>query len=148
MIIATTVLVLHALSPSSPAWTVDHSAPYESVTESERLYHEDRARTITGVITDTRTVTLKDGVPFLQMDLKTEEGPILVHLAPVWFMEERANLFDVDKGRAVTVLGAASEVQGQSVFVAAELSNADRQQHVRLRHPSGVPAWVGSERVR
>ena len=132
---------------AAPAHAADET-PYESVTESARLYNEEGAKRITGVIQDTRTVTLKDGVSFMQMDVKTEQGLVPVHLAPVWFMEDRSNLFDVNKGRSVTILGQDSDVQGQKVFVAAELTNEDQHQHLRLRHPSGIPAWVGSERVQ
>ncbi|HEU4683060.1 MAG TPA: hypothetical protein VFS39_00980 [Nitrospira sp.] len=36
-----------------------------------------------GVIADTRTVTLKDGVQFMQMDVETDHGIVPVHLGPV-----------------------------------------------------------------
>jgi len=147
MTAALTLLVFLFSAAAVPASAADQS-PYESVTESARLYNEEAARKITGVIQDTRTVTLKDGVSFMQMDVKTEQGLVPVHLAPVWYMEDQSNLFDVNKGRSVTVLGQHSDVQGQQIFVAAELTNEDEHQHLRLRHPSGVPAWVGSERVQ
>jgi len=125
----------------------DHPVPYESVNESERLFQTDRARTIHGVIAEQRTVALADGARFVQVDLKTDDGMVAVHLAPQWFLEYRKGEVDLDRGRSLSVLGSANEVLGRSVFVAAELSNPDRKKHLRLRHPSGVPAWVGSERL-
>ena len=146
MIAALTLLVFLLAAPVLPALAADQT-PYESVTESARIYNGEGAKKITGVIQDTRMVMLKDGESFMQMDVKTEQGLVPVHLAPVWYMEDQSHLFDVNKGRSVTVLGQDTEVQGHQVFVAAELTNEDKHQHLRLRHPSGVPAWAGSERV-
>jgi hypothetical protein len=123
------------------------TAPYESVNESKKLYTETDAQMINGVITDTRRVTLKDGVEFMQMDVDTEHGIIPVHLGPVWWMNEYADRFDVNKGRSVSVLGSPSIVQGKEVLVASEITNEGGRQHMRLRHPGGIPAWVGSEKL-
>jgi hypothetical protein len=124
-----------------------HEVPYESVNESERLFDDERARTIKGVIADKRTVVLEDGVRFVQVDVKTDAGLVPVHLAPQWFLEYRKGELDLDRGRSVSVWGSSHQVMGREVFVAAEVSNPDREQRLRLRHPSGVPAWVGSERT-
>jgi len=62
-----------------PALAADQR-PYESVTESARIYNGEGAMKITGVIQDTRTVTLKDGESFMQIDVKTEQGLVPVHL--------------------------------------------------------------------
>ena len=150
-----TMLSLLALAatpwPMTPAVEVDHESshvvPYESVTQSDRLFDERRATTINGVIADRRTVLLEDGVPFVQIDVRTDDGTVPVHLAPLWFMQYRRDLFDLDKGRSVSVLGSPNNILGQDVLVASEIASDYREQRLRLRYPSGVPAWVGGERV-
>ena len=82
------------------------------------------------------------------MDVKTDRGIIPVHLGPVWYMNEYVDRFDVNKGRSVSVVGSSSTVQGQEVLVASEITNEEGTQHMRLRHPGGIPAWVGSERIK
>ena len=127
--------------------SIADTTPYESVNKSEKLYTEAAARTEKGVITDTRTVTLKEGVEFMQMDMETDHGIVSVHLGPRWYMDEYADRFDVNKGRSVSVLGSPSTIQGKEVLVASEITNEEGSQHMRLRHPGGIPAWVGSEKA-
>ncbi|HEU4683059.1 MAG TPA: hypothetical protein VFS39_00975 [Nitrospira sp.] len=62
-------------------------------------------------------------------------------------MNEHADRFDVNRGRSVSIVGSPSIVEGQDVLVAAELTNEDGRQRMRLRHPDGIPAWVGGERA-
>jgi hypothetical protein len=92
-------------------------------------------------------VTPKDGAEFMQMDVETDHGTVAVHLGPTWYMNEYADRFDVNKGRSVSVIGSSSTVQGKQVLVASELTNEEGKQHMRLRHPGGVPAWVSSEKT-
>jgi hypothetical protein len=126
---------------------VADTTPYESVNKSEKLYTDTAVQTVKGVITDTKTITLKDGVEFMQMDVETDQGTIPVHLGPVWYMDEYSDRFDVNKGRSVSVVGSPSTVQGKEVLVASEITNEEGKQHMRLRHPDGIPAWVGSEKT-
>ena len=123
------------------------TTPYESVNKSEKLYTEEAIQTIKGVITDTRTIRLKDGAEFMQMDVETDRGVVPVHLGPVWYMNEYTDRFDVNKGRSVAVVGSVNTVQGKEVLVASEITNEEGKQHMRLRHPDGIPAWVGSEKA-
>jgi hypothetical protein len=82
------------------------------------------------------------------MDVDTEKGIIPVHLGPVWWMNEYSDRFDVNRGRSVSVLGSPSVVEGKDVLVASEITNEEGKQHMRLRHPGGIPAWVGSEKLK
>jgi hypothetical protein len=140
----TLVLVLGTMGH---VYTVADTTPYESVNKSEKLYHENAVQTVRGVITDTKTITLKDGVQFMQMDVATEHGMVPVHLGPVWYMNEYSDRFDVNKGRSVSVVGSPGTVHGKEVLVASGLINDEGKQHMRLRHPDGIPAWVGSEKA-
>jgi hypothetical protein len=142
------MVIVVALEATAGFLTVADTAPYESVNQSEKLYTEADAQVINGVIIDTRRVTLKDGVEFMQMDVETEKGIIPVHLGPVWWMSEYTDRFDVNRGRSVSVLGSPSVVEGKDVLVASEITNEEGKQHMRLRHPGGIPAWVGSEKLK
>lgn len=141
------MVVAFALHATGNSVLVADTTPYESVNKSEKLYNDSAAQTVKGVIIDTRTITLQDGAEFMQMDVDTEHGTIPIHLGPVWYMDEYADRFDVNKGRSVSVVGSRSTVQGKEVLVASEITNEEGKQHMRLRHPDGIPAWVGSEKT-
>jgi hypothetical protein len=141
------MVVAFALQATGYSVLVADTTPYESVNKSEKLYNDSAAQTVKGVISDTRTITLQDGAEFMQMDVDTEHGTIPIHLGPVWYMDEYADRFDVNKGRSVSVVGSRSTVQGKEVLVASEITNEEGKQHMRLRHPDGIPAWVGSEKT-
>lgn len=129
-----------------PAVPVTHEVPYESVNESDRLYHEDQAQTIRGVIKEVDTVTLKDEASFSRLSLKTAQDEVIpVHLGPSWFMEENQHLLDLNVGREVEIKGSFATVAGQPVFVAAQIHNDRREEGMRLRREDGLPAWVGGE---
>ncbi len=128
---------------SSAGWAqvvkVQHSVPHESVAESERLYQEDRAETIRGVVESLDTVTMREGALFRQLRLKTGDDTLVVHLGPQWFMEQQVQRLQLDVGREVEVQGSRETVNGKPVVVAAEIRNDRRDKQLRLRHPSGVP---------
>ncbi len=122
--------------------------PYESVTESDRLYQENRAETLRGVVESRDTVTMKEGAPFEQLRLKTGNDTVVVHLGPQWFMEQQVQRIQLDVGREVEVQGSRQTVDGKPVFVAAEIRNDRRDERLKLRHPGGAPVWAGSEYTR
>lgn len=139
-------IVLSALVECEPVcWHVADKVPYESVTESDRLYDDDKREMIQGVIADIETVTLKDGARFMQILVQSAEHPVRVHLGPDWYMSDKINRLELDVGRAVQVVGSYNVVAGQRVLVAGEITNTRRNEHLRLRHPSGIPAWASGE---
>lgn len=130
----------------APAIAVTHDVPYESVNESGRLYRDEQAETIRGVIKEINTVTLKDGARFSRLSLKTAHDEVIpVHLGPSWFMAENQYLMDLNVGREVEVKGSFATVAEQPVFVAAQLHNDHRKEGMRLRRDDGLPVWVGGE---
>ncbi|MGC3976578.1 MAG: hypothetical protein QM771_19675 [Nitrospira sp.] len=141
-------ILLFAALHGTQALPVSDKIPYESAEASAKLFSEDAIRVVKGVILDTTAVRLKDGVEFVQMEVETDRGPVRVHLGPTWYMNEYHDRFDVNKGRLVTAVCSPAMVDGKQVLVAAELTNADGQQRMRLRHPDGTPAWVGGEHAK
>jgi hypothetical protein len=141
-------ILLFTAVQATQARPVADKIPYEPAEASAKLYSEDATRVVQGTILDTMAVRLKDGVEFMQMEVETERGPVRVHLGPTWYMNEYHDRFDVNKGRLVTAVCSPAVVDGKKVLVAAELTNADGQQRMRLRHPDGTPAWVGGEHAK
>jgi hypothetical protein len=135
-------LILLAAVQGAHAVSVVDTVTYESAEASAKLYSEDVARVVKGIVSDTNKVKLSDGAEFIQMDLETDQGLVRIHLGPAWYM------FDVNKGRLVTAVCSPATVDGKEVLVAVELSNADGRQQMRLRHPDGTPAWVGGEHAK
>ena len=128
--------------------TVQDRIPYESVTESDRLYQEERAETIRGVVQSLDTITMREGAPFRQLRLKTGADTVVVHLGPHWFMAQQEQRIQLDVGREIEVQGSRETVDGKPVLVAAEIRDDRRDERLRLRHPSGVPVWAGGEYAR
>jgi hypothetical protein len=126
---------------------VQDNKPYESVTESSKLYQDREAHTIHGVVQDVKTVTLENDDRFVQLRLKTDDELVHVHLGPEWFMTEQINRVEIKKGHKLEVTGSGNVVAGTPVFVASEIRDEQRNGRLRLRHRDGTPVWAGSERV-
>jgi hypothetical protein len=128
-------------------WLVQDNKPYESVNESSKLYHDREAHTIRGVVEDIKTVKLENDEQFLQVNLKTPEEVVRVHLGPDWYMTEQSQNIEIIKGRELEVIGSSNVVAGIPVFVASEIRDDKRNERLRLRHRDGTPVWSGSERA-
>ncbi len=140
------MLIAWQSGPADLIRTVSQEVPYQSVNESARLYHEDRAQTIRGVIKDMDTVRMKDDAVFSQLMLKMDDDRLVpVHLGPSWFVEENQHLMDLNVGREVEVKGSMETIGGRQVFVAAQLYNDRREEGMRFRREDGLPVWVGGE---
>jgi len=128
------------------ALLVQDNRPYESVSQSARLFNPDNVETIRGTVVDIETVSLEHETPFLQAMVKIGETVIPVHLGPQWFMEEQIHRFELDKGREIEVKGSRNEVEGKPVFIAAEIKSQQQDERLRLRHADGTPVWSAGER--
>jgi hypothetical protein len=141
-------LVAFALTPNVQHASAQDNRPYESVSHSNRLLDPERMETIRGTVTNVETVTLQHEAAFVQATVKTGEQTIPVHLGPQWYMEEQIHHFQLKKGQQVEVKGSRNEVEGKSLFIAAEIKTAELEERLRLRHPDGTPVWSGGERVK
>ena len=135
------------IGPQAGAGWAQDSRPYESVTESARLFDSEAATTFSGVIRAIETVRLEHGAPFVQIVLKIDDGSLPVHLGPAWYMRDKIQRLELDIGREVEVTASPTTVAGEAVLVAAEIINHRRNQRLRLRHQDGTPVWAGGERV-
>lgn len=56
--------------------------PYESVTESKRLFDPEAVKTVRGVVMEIETVPMEHETPFMQLTLKADHDIVHVHVAP------------------------------------------------------------------
>jgi hypothetical protein len=140
MAICTAALVAPASAADKP--------PYESVTDSPKVYDEKRAHEIRGTVEELMTMRpTPEAAPFLELKLKTDRDIVDVHLAPTWYMNEQSTALTIKRGAELQVLGSEADIKGRHVFVAAEVRDARGEKHLRLRHKDGTPVWSASERT-
>ena len=139
------------------------TTPYQSTTQSPKLYDPDASATLLGTIIGLETVKpAEESSPFLQVDVRIRQddgtGQVLsqlgwagkkvvrVHLGPQWFMEEQVHRLELQKGSDVEVKGSKNVIDGKEVFIAAEIKQPQKEERLRLRHKDGTPVWSGGER--
>jgi hypothetical protein len=74
--------------------------------------------------------------------LKTDQGNLMVNLAPVWFLSEER--FVIRSGDKVSATGSKVTIDNQPGLIAREVTVKGRT--LKLRDEQGVPVWrkVGS----
>jgi hypothetical protein len=109
----------------------------------QRMYNPATVETVTGTIESIdRTVPMKGMNRGVHLTLKTEKGPVAVHLGPEWYVERLDN--ELKKGDSVEVKGSLVTFSGNPAIIAAELKKGDAV--LKLRDDNGVPAWSGWRR--
>lgn len=107
------------------------------------MYNPAAVETVTGTIDRIdRAVPMKGMSRGVRLTLKTEKGPLSVHLGPEWYVERLDN--ELKKGDSVEVKGSRVTIAGNTAIVAAELKKGDSV--LKLRDDNGVPAWAGWRR--
>ena len=76
--------------------------------------------------------------------LKTDQGPITVHLGPSWYLTEEK--FALKAGETMEVTGSRIIQDGRTIIMASEVK-ADGKT-LKLRDEQGFPLWRGSGRGR
>lgn len=74
--------------------------------------------------------------------IKTDQGNIMVHLGPVWYMDQHKIV--LNPGDAVEVTGSKMEMAGGTMMVAKEVKVGGKT--FQLRDDQGVPLWRGQGR--
>ena len=100
-------------------------------------------QTVTGTVEAVEKIApmrgMSNGIHLL---LKTEKGPLSVHLGPEWFIERLQPV--IEKGDTVTVTGSMATVGGKPALIAAEVHKGD--EILKLRDQQGIPVWAGWRR--
>lgn len=140
------LVIIAGLLIATPALSQDRE-PYESVTQSAKLFDEKNVQRIRGTVADIETVKpMADAAPFLSLKLKTSRNTVDVHLGPKWYMDEQAVSLEIRRGTPLEVLGSPARLNGRDVFIASEVRQTEGAKHLRLRHKDGSPVWAASEK--
>ncbi len=108
---------------------------------SDRVYDPAKVETVTGQVISQEPITCPSGnCQGIGVTLKTGATNIVVHLGPQWYLEKQS--VKLAAGDTVVVKGSKISLQGEDVFVAAEVTKGS--EILKLRDASGIPAWAGS----
>jgi len=106
----------------------------------QRMYNPATVETVTGTIESIdRTVPMKGMSRGVHLALKTDKGPVAIHLGPEWYVERQD--IELKKGDSVEVKGSRVTFAGNPAIIAAEVKKGDAV--LKLRDDNGVPAWAG-----
>lgn len=101
------------------------------------IYNPQTVTTIKGVLQQTRTVEEYRRRTFWYV--KTDQGDVLVHLGPPWYLSQQQVVMKT--GDTVTVTGSKVVQDGNTSLVAKEITVNGKT--VKLRDDQGVPLWRG-----
>jgi hypothetical protein len=82
------------------------------------------------------------GMQYRGVVLKTDQGSLMVDLAPAWFLNEKN--FVVQAGDTVSATGSKTTLDNQPGLIAREVTVNGTT--LKLRDEQGVPVWHGAGR--
>jgi hypothetical protein len=112
------------------------------------LYNPQTVATITGTVEKLEDLPSMGrgggmGMMFRGLRLKTDQGSILVHLGPGWYLDETK--FAVKAGDTVEATGSRVTLNNQPALIAREVKANGAT--LKLRDDQGVPVWRGRGRT-
>jgi hypothetical protein len=84
------------------------------------------------------------GMRYRGVVLKTDQGPITVHLGPSWYLSEEK--FPLKAGETMEVTGSKIAQDGTTIIMASEVKANGKT--LKLRDEQGFPVWRGAGRGR
>jgi hypothetical protein len=78
----------------------------------------------------------------VQVDLKTEDKTLSVHVGPSWFLAQQK--FALAQGDSIEVIGSKTTVAGSEVLIAREIKKGGET--LVLRNAQGYPEWSRGRR--
>jgi hypothetical protein len=111
------------------------------------LYNPQTVATVTGQVEkleDLPTMGRRraQGMQYRGLTLKTDQGSLLVHLGPAWYLDEKK--FAVKVGDTVEATGSKVTLDKQPALIAREVKANGVT--LTLRNEQGLPAWRGMGR--
>lgn len=109
-----------------------------------RIYDPQTEVTVKGKVTEVGTYPSMGpgaarGMNYRGVSLKTDQGDMIVHLGPAWYMDEQK--LAVGKGDTLEVTGAKTTQDGKPVMLAREFTQNGKK--TVLRNNQGIPVWRG-----
>lgn len=109
---------------------------------SMRNYDPSTETTVTGTIQEVKQVTGRRGWNGTHLVLKTEAGPLEVHVGPESYIAAQG--FSFALGEEVEVLGSRVKLGSSQALIAREIKQKDKT--LVLRNAQGIPQWRGGRR--
>ncbi len=108
-----------------------------------RMYDPKTVETISGEVERVDMITPMKGMSGgVHLTVKTEKGPMSVHLGPAWYIENQdVKIQPKDK---VEITGSKANFQDKPVIIAKEVKKGDEV--LILRDDNGYPVWSGWRR--
>jgi hypothetical protein len=111
------------------------------------LYNPQTVTTVTGQVEkleDLPSMGMGGGrnMQFRGVTLKTDQGSILVHLGPGWYLDEKK--FAVKAGDTMEATGSKVTLNNQPALIAREVKVNGAT--LKLRDDQGLPVWRGMGR--
>lgn len=112
-----------------------------------RLYNPQTVTTIKGPVEKLEDLPSMGrgggaGMMFRGVLLKTDQGSLMVHLGPGWYLDEQK--FAVKAGDMVEATGSQVTLNNQPALIAREVTVNGKT--LKLRDDQGLPAWRGMGR--
>jgi hypothetical protein len=109
-----------------------------------RLYDPQTEVTVKGKVTDLGTCPSMGpgavrGMSYRSATLKTDQGEVVVHLGPAWYMDEQK--LSLKKGDTLEATGAKTTQDDKTVILAREVTINGKK--MTLRDNQGFPVWRG-----
>ena len=107
-----------------------------------RLYNPQTVTTVAGQVEKLEELTMGRGgrgMAFREVLLKTDQGSIMVHLGPAWYLDEQK--FAVKAGDTLEATGSKVTLNNQPALIAREVKVNGKT--LKLRDEQGLPAWRG-----
>lgn len=106
---------------------------------SPRLYDPQNVATVKGQVEKLEEVAMARNMAVREVLLKTDQGSLLVHLGPGWFLDEKK--FAVKVGDTVSATGSRATLNNRPALIAREVTVNGVT--LKLRDDQGVPVWRG-----
>jgi hypothetical protein len=112
-----------------------------------RLYNPQTAATVTGQVEKLEDLPSMgggkgQGMHYRGATLKTDQGSLMVHLGPAWYLDQQK--FAVKVGDTVEVTGSKVTLNNQPALIAREAKVNGAT--LKLRDDQGLPVWRGKGR--
>jgi hypothetical protein len=111
-----------------------------------RLYNPQTVTTVTGAVEKLEELNMGPGggmgMKFRELLLKTDRGSLMVHLGPIWYLDQQK--FALKVGDKIEVTGSQVTLNNQPAIIARDVTMNGRI--LKLRDDQGIPAWRGMGR--
>jgi hypothetical protein len=109
-----------------------------------RLYNPQTVATVTGQVEKLEDLPSMgggkgQGMQYRGFTLKTDQGSLMVHLGPGWYLDQKK--FGVKVGDTVEVTGSKVTLNNQAALIAREVTVNGTT--LKLRDDQGLPVWRG-----